>query len=52
MALAEIVGRPGDPLVFRLHHRAAFTADQELPGVRVIGMVAGDEGSRAVQSNT
>lgn len=43
VAFAEIIRRPVYAVVFGLDHGAAFAADQELPGVRTVGMVARDE---------
>jgi len=50
VAFAEILGRPVNPFVFRFDHGAALAADQELPAVGMVGVVAGDEGSHAVKS--
>ena len=50
VAFAEILGRPVNPFVFRFDHGAALAADQELPAVGMVGVVAGDKRSRAVKS--
>ena len=49
-ALTEASGGCGDPRVLGFHHGPALAADQELHGVRVVGMLAGDEGARGFQS--
>src|ERR1700748_1496769 len=49
VALPNIPGRTGDSLVLRLHDGSAFATDQKLPDMRVIRVITGNEGSRAIQ---
>lgn len=49
VTLSKIRGRPVYPLVFRLDHGAAFPADQKLPRMGMVRVVAGDKRSRAVK---
>jgi hypothetical protein len=49
MALSQILGCPLDPLIFGLHDRPAFPANQKLDSVWMVGMVARDKRSLAIQ---
>jgi hypothetical protein len=49
VAFAQILSRSVHPFVFGLDRGAAFAADQELPGVGMLWMVARNKGARAIQ---
>jgi hypothetical protein len=49
MALTQILGRPLDQLILGLHDNAAFAANQKLDSMWMVGIVARDKRSLAIQ---